>query len=157
MARLQFQPEPLERLQARVPEALKRLWTETDIDADRSPAQEMTYVFDSLDGLRIILSRNATADRTFLLASCSVAENTEMARQCVQSAYRRKTPALLNAWFTELCWSRVVELTGRSDWKLLGWSEGKGVPYFTAEESHVSGGDADLPPAPVGADQGDGG
>jgi hypothetical protein len=75
MAKLPFEPESLERQRARYAAAVEPLYDQLSVAAERQPVPSglRPHVFDSEDGLRLMVSREQTPDgRIVIHLSASV-------------------------------------------------------------------------------------
>lgn len=80
MATLPFEPEPNEILKKRVPTALDVVVDSIAAASGKClrPGQQRKHVFDSPDGLRVILSREKVEGGILLHASCSAFADAEI-------------------------------------------------------------------------------
>jgi hypothetical protein len=128
--RVPFTPEPLAALRKRYPAAIAELVDQGEVLRGRepSPSGDRAHVFDALDGLRLIVSRERTPDgRTCVHVSGSVGPEP-IADALHAEMVASGNPALA---FVGLCRRRWRELAESTRWpELLGITAQKGIPHF---------------------------
>lgn len=125
--RVPWNPEPLEVQVARYPQAVKRVVDQLSVlrGAVAAPSAFPEQVFDSVDGLRLIVSLERTPEGT-VITHVSASFHTRPAQE------RTRTLEELLAWIGDR-WRAIAGATDTLNF--LGVSEG-GIPHFFVERSH---------------------
>lgn len=128
---LPFEPEMIEQQQARYAAALEAIYDpDTDLATNR-PGLKREHVFDSHDGVRVIISRDRMFgdNRVVIHFSASVSEGTW---EYMRLQRMRGDVQAVQKEFAQIGESRFREISGYSGGVLfLGFSDhGKGVPHW---------------------------
>jgi hypothetical protein len=131
---LPFRPEPLDRLRARYPEALREVFDPQSVTLGMQlPAWACPRnVFDCEDGLRIIVSRDDLGGRVGVVLHVSAALDpaAPLYRELLRSA-RHIWPEWARAKFCRLALARWREISG--DDRLIefaGYGGAQGIPHW---------------------------
>ena len=121
-----WRPEPLTALRARYPAALEHVYDAADLVLGLRPGNQPQHVFDWVDGLRLIVSRERTADgRTAIHFTASILPNTPLSKRMPKAD---KFPSLACERWQQLAKS------GRTA-ELVAISTEKGIPHFAVWET----------------------
>lgn len=133
-------PEPMAQLRARYPAALERLWNadairafhEEGLDFDR-PTLHREHVFDIEEGVRFGISKEESKGEVVIHVSGSVEIGSmiEASLEKLPKENFRRAQA-----FVTRAEQLLADLTGRSDWKLLG-ATGNGVFHWNAAPAPI--------------------
>ncbi len=128
-------PEPLDALRARYAAALEHVYdVRVILQGGIRPGEVPANVFDALDGLRLIVSRERMLDRELLLhVSASFPAESRMADEFRLLAVATPKRKILDMWLADLP-RRFTELSDdRRPLEFVGWSE-KGIPHLMIRE-----------------------
>ena len=120
---LEHDPQTIEVLRARYGAAVETAW-DTDLLPEERPGFHRSHVFDSKDGMRLIISRERYGEREYIHVSASARETSPLYGSIVSG---RESPTQ----FVRRVRKRFREISGDSrPLTLVGFSSGKGVPHF---------------------------
>jgi hypothetical protein len=122
-------PEPEDALRARYPAALAKIYQLAEAAAERrGPGDRPEHVFDTLDGVRLIVSREQWPNgRLQLHVSASFHDHCAIELQQI-----RRVLGIRDG--LDFMLRRFREISGdTSAATLIGLSEGKGVPHWVIE------------------------
>lgn len=128
-------PEPLKQLQARYPAAVAKVYRHREPETfAQPPSGRPQHVFDTEDGMRLIVSREEDDDgHVGLHLSASVLAGPLW--ELLASLPRRRAMRE----FMQMAIERLASISGRSfsgsgEEAFLGWSGEKGVPHWWFKE-----------------------
>lgn len=116
-----FEPEPIEKLKLRFPNALKKEWNQNTIpflDKIR-PGQDRTYIFDFQNGLRLIISKDNLKELGGLHIHISASGNNKDVFKNINSI----------EYLTSYIETHYLLLGGKGNLEWVGFSKGK-VPHW---------------------------
>jgi hypothetical protein len=129
-------PEPMEALRARYAGALEHEFSVGFIlsGTERRPGECPANVFDFLDGLRLIVSREVMPDGTrYLHVSASFRKESRIADEMRLLSLTKTPQELLEMWRRNVP-RRFAELSGdERELTFVGWSQSH-VPHWRIEE-----------------------
>lgn len=129
---LPFEPEPMKSLKARYPAALERVYDYTqEVLPNPTPSSRRCHVFDTEEGLRIIVSRDREAEHdVYLHVSISIRPNYPLYAKVQRIKTDKEFWALLDS-LEEV----YRQLSGDRDHLAFeGLSPGKKVPHWRRKE-----------------------
>ena len=121
-----WEPMPAKDHVVRYPLALAKVWDVESIEmgTEQSPALDPSCRFDFHDGMRMIISRNRMPDGEIVIYVSASAQMGSKLNKSVSSPSRM-------LGFIEIVKDRFAFISQSKDrLELLGFSAGKGVPYF---------------------------
>jgi hypothetical protein len=124
--RVPWRPEPVTALQARYAAAVEHLYEGRELAGSR-PGNQRQHVFDWADGLRLIVSRERTAEgRVGVHFTASVVPNTRL------SGHLANADALCSLACER--WQQLAHSSRTAE--LIALSPGKGIPHFIVWDAH---------------------
>jgi hypothetical protein len=129
-----FHPEPLDRLRARYPEALREVIDLELFALGRSPGPGTVraQVFDSADGIRLIVARMDLGGEVGVILHVSASLNpaAPLYRELLRSA-RHIWPEWSQAEFCRLALARWREISGDDKpIDFVGYGGARGIPHW---------------------------
>lgn len=127
-------PEPMAALRARYAAALTRLYDHDAVTEGEQPrpGNQPAHVFDALNGVRLIISREQTPDgRRGIHVSASLAVGCDLYKMV-------RSGTLTPGGFVQIAEGTFAQISGSlTKLTLLGLSDVKGIPHFFIESEAV--------------------